>query len=135
MIIPNWVSPQPIFAGIHSAHAAYMPTMDVHLFDTLRGDYAAMTADWTVAQQIDRYSDDDQAVWRLLVERQTALARRHACREFLDGLATLGIGDSIPDFDAVNAKLEPLTAGASSACPVSSRTRCSTAIWRTAAFR
>lgn len=83
--------------------------MNTHPFETLRGDYAAMTADWTVAQQIDRYSDEDQAVWRLLVERQTALARRHACREFLDGLTTLGIGDTIPDFDAVNARLEPLT--------------------------
>lgn len=83
--------------------------MNTHPFETLRGDYAAMTADWTVAQQVDRYSDEDQAVWRLLVERQTALARRRACREFLDGLATLGIGDTIPDFGAVNARLEPLT--------------------------
>jgi phenylalanine-4-hydroxylase len=83
--------------------------MNTHPFETLRGDYAAMTADWTVVQQVDRYSDEDQAVWRLLVERQTALARRHACREFLDGLATLGIGDTIPAFDAVNARLEPLT--------------------------
>jgi phenylalanine-4-hydroxylase len=83
--------------------------MNTYPFETLRGDYAAMTADWTVAQKTDRYSDEDQAVWRLLVERQTALARRHACREFLEGLETLGIGDTIPDFDAVNARLEPLT--------------------------
>ena len=48
-------------------------------------------------------------MWRLLVERQSALAQEHACDEFLDGLRTLGIGDTIPDFDAVNAKLEPLT--------------------------
>ena len=43
------------------------------------------------------------------VERQTALAQRYACDEFLQGLQTLGIGDSIPDFEAVNARLEPLT--------------------------
>ena len=77
--------------------------------DTLRGDYAEMAPDWTVPQHADLYCDDDQAVWRLLVERQSALAEKHAYAEFLDGLKTLGIGDAIPDFAAVNAKLEPLT--------------------------
>jgi phenylalanine-4-hydroxylase len=83
--------------------------MNLAPLENLRGDYAAMASDWTVAQQVDRYSEEDHAVWRLLVERQSALARAHACQEFLDGLKTLGIGDAIPDFDAVNARLEPLT--------------------------
>src|SRR5260221_4387964 len=74
----------------------------------LRGNYSGMAADWTVLQPAD-YSDEDQAVWRLLVERQTALAERHACPGFLAGLRTLGIGETIPDFDAVNARLEKLT--------------------------
>jgi phenylalanine-4-hydroxylase len=77
--------------------------------DTLRGDYAHMAADWTVPQNADLYSEENQAVWRLLVERQSALAEKHACTEFLDGLHALGIGDTIPDFAAVNARLEPLT--------------------------
>jgi phenylalanine-4-hydroxylase len=81
--------------------------MDFILFANLC-DYSGMAADWTVLQPAD-YSDEDQAVWRLLVERQTALAERHACPEFLQGLRTLGIGEAIPDFDAVNARLEPLT--------------------------
>ena len=76
---------------------------------SLRGDYTAMAADWTVPQHLDLYSDEDQAVWRLLAERQTRLADQHACAEFVAGLRTLGIGDGIPDFDAVNARLEPLT--------------------------
>ena len=67
-----------------------------------------MAPDWTVPQP-DDYSAEDQAVWRLLVERQTALARQFACVEFVQGLETLGIGESIPDFDRVNAKLKPLT--------------------------
>ena len=54
--------------------------------ENLRGDYAGMAPDWTVPQHADLYSDEDQAVWRLLVERQTALARAHACEEFLQGL-------------------------------------------------
>jgi phenylalanine-4-hydroxylase len=78
-------------------------------FENLRGDYAGMAPDWTVPQHVDLYSDEDQAVWRLLLERQTGLARAHACDEFLQGLRTLGIGDGIPDFESVNARLEPLT--------------------------
>jgi len=66
--------------------------------ENLRGDYAGMAPDWTVPQHVDLYSDEDQAVWRLLLERQSRLAREHACEEFLQGLRTLGIGDTIPDF-------------------------------------
>lgn len=74
----------------------------------LRGDYSFKAPDWTVPQHA-RYSAEDQVVWRLLVERQTALAGRHACPEFLDGLRTLGIGDRIPDFEGVSARLGKLT--------------------------
>jgi phenylalanine-4-hydroxylase len=83
--------------------------MNLAPLENLRGDYAGMAPDWTVPQHADRYTEEDHAVWRLLVERQSALAAAHACEEFLRGLRTLGIGDSIPDFDAVNARLEPLT--------------------------
>jgi phenylalanine-4-hydroxylase len=83
--------------------------MNLAPLENLRGDYAGMAPDWTVPQRLDRYTAEDQAVWRLLVERQSALARTHACQEFLQGLRTLGIGDTIPDFDTVNARLEPLT--------------------------
>jgi phenylalanine-4-hydroxylase len=77
--------------------------------ETLRGDYRGMAADWTVPQESDRYSVEDQAVWRLLAERQTLLAQRHACSEFVHGLRTLGISETIPDFAEVNRRLEPLT--------------------------
>lgn len=83
--------------------------MNVAPLETLRGDYAGMAADWTVPQQTGLYSDEDHAVWRLLLERQTALAERHACDEFLGGLARLGIGTRIPDFDDINTRLAPLT--------------------------
>ncbi len=83
--------------------------MNIAPLENLRGDYADMAPDWTVPQHRDHYSDEDQAVWRLLLQRQSALAREHACAEFLDGLATLGIGEGLPDFDEINARLEPLT--------------------------
>jgi phenylalanine-4-hydroxylase len=75
----------------------------------LRGDYAEMALDWTVPQHADLYSDEEHAVWRVLRDRQSALAERHACPEFLRGLETLGIGETIPEFAIVNALLEPLT--------------------------
>ncbi|UYN93974.1 MAG: phenylalanine 4-monooxygenase [Enhydrobacter sp.] len=74
----------------------------------LRGDYADVASDWTVPQHA-RYSTEDQEVWRLLLDRQTALARHYACDEFLEGLETIGIGARIPDFEAVSDRLEPLT--------------------------
>ena len=43
-------------------------------FTNLRGDYTGMAADWTVPQHLASYSAEDHAVWRVLVERQTALA-------------------------------------------------------------
>jgi phenylalanine-4-hydroxylase len=83
--------------------------MNIAPLENLRGDYAGMAPDWTVPQHADLYSDEDQAVWRLLVERQTALAGQHACDEFLNGFEALGVGSTIPDFEEINARLEPLT--------------------------
>src|SRR5258707_8557042 len=77
--------------------------------ENLRGDYAGMAPDWTVPQHVDLYSDEDQAVWRLLLERHGRLPRQHACEEFLQGLPPLGLRDSIPHFDSVNSRLKPLT--------------------------
>ena len=54
--------------------------MNLAPLENLRGDYAGMASDWTVPQRADHYSDEDQAVWRLLVERQTALARAPCLR-------------------------------------------------------
>jgi phenylalanine-4-hydroxylase len=77
-------------------------------FEKLRGNYSAMASDWTVRQH-DSYPAEDQETWRILVERQSGLARQYACDEFNQGLQTLGIGRRIPNFDAVSARLERLT--------------------------
>ena len=55
------------------------------------------------------YSDEDQETWRLLLARQSTLAEQHACAEFLAGLKALGVGERIPDFADINARLAPLT--------------------------
>jgi phenylalanine-4-hydroxylase len=74
----------------------------------LRGDYSACRADFTVEQGYD-YSDDEQAVWRTLCDRQSKLTARLAHPAYLDGVAALGLLDRIPDFDEVNEKLGGMT--------------------------
>lgn len=74
----------------------------------LRGDYSVCRADFTVAQGYD-YSDEEQAVWRTLCDRQTKLTRKLAHHSYLDGVAALGLLDKIPDFGAVSEKLRKFT--------------------------
>lgn len=74
----------------------------------LRGDYSVCRADFTVAQGYN-YSDQEQAVWRTLCDRQTKLTRKLAHHSYLDGVAALGLLDKIPDFGAVSEKLRKFT--------------------------
>ncbi|TIT02844.1 phenylalanine 4-monooxygenase [Mesorhizobium sp.] len=74
----------------------------------LRGDYSVCRSDFTVEQSYD-YTADEQAVWRTLCDRQTKLTKKLAHRSYLDGVATLGLLDKIPDFGAVSEKLRKLT--------------------------
>ncbi|MER9671516.1 phenylalanine 4-monooxygenase [Mesorhizobium sp. M0208] len=74
----------------------------------LRGDYSVCRADFTVAQGYN-YSDEEQAVWRTLCDRQTKLTRKLAHHSYLDGVAALGLLDKIPDFGAVSEKLRKFT--------------------------
>ncbi|RWQ62812.1 phenylalanine 4-monooxygenase [Mesorhizobium sp.] len=74
----------------------------------LRGDYSVCRSDFTVEQSYN-YTADEQAVWRTLCDRQTKLTKKLAHRSYLDGVATLGLLDKIPDFGVVSEKLRELT--------------------------
>jgi len=74
----------------------------------LRGDYAVCRPDFTVEQDYD-YSSAEQEVWRLLSDRQTKLTERLADRSYLDGVKALGLVDRIPDFAGVSERLRKLT--------------------------
>ena len=67
--------------------------MNLAPLENLRGNYASMASDWTVPQRAADYSDEDQAVWRLRVERQ--LGYKHA--KYLTGIEAVaslsGIGE------------------------------------------
>jgi len=81
----------------------------VNTHSGLRGDYAAARADYSVDQDPGTYAAADHATWRRLYARQAALAERHACRPFLDGLARLDAAGGIPDLAAASRRLERLT--------------------------
>lgn len=71
----------------------------------LRGDYTRAREDFTVEQAWQVYSEADQALWRRLYARQSALVQTHACREFRQGLDWTDSAAGIPDLARVNAKL------------------------------
>ena len=96
---------------------ASMPTFDISSKTSnpnagLRGNYAQMAADFTVQQHINDYSNEEQARWLRLVERQLALIQGRACHEFIDaiyGLTALDMRHGIPDFVSVNVALKAAT--------------------------
>ena len=66
--------------------------------------------DHVVDQEFARYSDQDHAIWRALFERQSGLVQERACREYVAGLAGLGVAaDGIPDFGRLSDTLEKAT--------------------------
>ena len=78
----------------------------------LRGNYAAMAADFTVQQLMSDYTDAEQARWLRLVERQLALLPGRACDEFLNavlGNPALDMRHGIPNFADVNVALKAAT--------------------------
>ena len=78
----------------------------------LRGNYAQMASDFTVQQRMGDYTDEEQARWLRLVERQLALIQGRACDEFLsaiNGLTALDMRHGIPDFASVNVALKAAT--------------------------
>src|SRR5438874_9184042 len=66
--------------------------------------------DFAIEQNWQDYSEEDHAIWRLLFERQQRLLVGRACREYLEGLAGLGVAaDGIPDFRRLSDILDRAT--------------------------
>jgi phenylalanine-4-hydroxylase len=76
----------------------------------LRGDYSRAAPDFTVAQEWDKYSEQDHAIWATLYRRQLELIGRYAAAEFLQGTHALGASPSqIPRFEEANRLLAAAT--------------------------
>lgn len=71
---------------------------------------AADAMKYVIDQGWDNYTDEEHETWRLLYERQRTLMPGRACKEFLQNMDALGIGDQqIPRFTELNKKLKALT--------------------------
>jgi phenylalanine-4-hydroxylase len=67
-------------------------------------------ADFAIDQDWRGYSADDHRVWSTLYERQSALLAPRACDALLKGLGALDLNSGgIPEFAAINPRLESLT--------------------------
>lgn len=87
-----------------------LPTAPTAGTVALRGDYQRAAADYTVTQQWQRYTDDEHDIWRVLWERQIALAATHAAPEFERGIKLLATRpDRIPRFEETSDVLERCT--------------------------
>jgi phenylalanine-4-hydroxylase len=71
---------------------------------------ARAQADHAIDQDWRGYSTAEHGVWSTLYERQRALLAPRACDAFLKGLGALDLNSGgIPDFAAINPRLESLT--------------------------
>lgn len=75
----------------------------------LRGDYAAARADFTLPADATAHGPEDDATWRALYRRQSALMPRHAARAFRQGLARLPFAEGVPDLGRTSAVLRAAT--------------------------
>jgi phenylalanine-4-hydroxylase len=61
-------------------------------------------------QHYDRYTAQDQLVWKVLFDRQTALLHKRACQAFADGLQRIGFHrNAIPNFEETSERLRQAT--------------------------
>lgn len=75
----------------------------------LRGDYEGMRSDYTIDQPYDQYTEEEQARWRFLYERQEKLLPGYATPSFIAGLEKLKAGAAIPRLDDANEVLGAAT--------------------------
>lgn len=66
--------------------------------------------DWTIDQNWSAYTAEEHATWLKLYDRQADFLQGRAADAFLQGLDALDIrGEGVPDFNRLDARLEPLT--------------------------
>ncbi len=69
-----------------------------------------VAAPYLIEQIWSDYTPEQHRVWAELVSRRMPQLHEHACREYLDGFAQIGLReDRLPDLKAVSALLQPRT--------------------------
>jgi phenylalanine-4-hydroxylase len=76
----------------------------------MNADGPQTAPDFVIDQDWESYRAEDHAIWRFLFDRQQKLLIGRACREYLDGLAALGVAaEGIPDFRRLSEVLARAT--------------------------
>jgi|SRR5580698_5505158 phenylalanine-4-hydroxylase len=71
---------------------------------------AGVEPDWTIPQRWSQYSSAEHAIWNRLFRRQHAQLEDRVVPAFKRGVEALGLGaDGIPDFAALNERLNAMT--------------------------
>ncbi len=84
----------------------------------LSGGRLHVARPFLIEQDYAAYTPEQQSVWSELVARRMPQLHEHACAEYLDGFAQIGLEpDRLPNLKSVSARLNPRTGWASS--PVS----------------
>lgn len=69
--------------------------------------------DWPkyiVDQKWDNYTSEDHNMWKTLFDRQKEIVKGRACKEYLDGIAALGMDETqIPNFEEASKMLKQRT--------------------------
>lgn len=69
-----------------------------------------VAAPFLIEQDPLAYTEEQHTVWNELVKRRMPQLREHACREYLEGFAQIGLReDRLPNLKAVSALLRPRT--------------------------
>lgn len=87
---------------------------------TTEAEEADLTAaaPYLIKQDWDAYTAEQHAIWRDLLARRMPQLEQHACAEYLDGFAQIGLqADWLPRLPEVSARLRPRTGWSST--PVS----------------
>src|SRR5882724_8981654 len=71
---------------------------------------SAAAKQFFIEQRPADYTQENQAVWQLLFARRMEHLRKVGSKAFLNGIQAIGLtADRVPDLDAMNRRLEPIT--------------------------
>jgi len=71
---------------------------------------SAAAQQFLIEQRPADYTQENQAVWQLLFARRMEHLRKVGSKAFLNGIQAIGLtADRVPDLDAMNRRLEPIT--------------------------
>ena len=79
-------------------------------FPSVAGERLHAAAPYLIEQDWTAYTPEQHALWGELVGRRMPQLERHACREYLDGFAQIGLSvEHLPDLKKISARLQPRT--------------------------